>query len=544
MEYYKLIGLDKEPFSNSPDPGLFFRSASHGECLNLLEIGIRLRRGLHVVCGEVGTGKTTLSRMLIRSLSEDSSIKVLLILDPQFESSYEFTSSIYSELFNTIHSPNLTRRELLERIKKEIHRISLYDNKNIVFIIDEGQGLNIDSIETIREILNFETNSEKLVQFVIFAQNEFFALIDKTENFKDRINELIVIDRLSFEETRELIQWRIAASGHTAPTKIFPKRTCKAIYKITKGRPRQTIKICHKALVNTILNNKDFVSSKIVKSCIAAEEKNKINYKHLITNTLLITSLTLIASLAFMTIKSDNTAITDNNKTTITNSTQKEITSAASLGIEFNQSINQKLSTGNILLSNETASKVEKRNHGLNAFESIGHISARNGHFISRMIDRVYGVYRNSYYEYLKRINHQIQDFDNPKQGQKILFPKIVFDIPRDYSDNRYIIVIKEFKSLDEAYNFIMSNNDNKEFMRLVTTSDNENNFKYRILAPGSYSTRQEADLAVNRFGKTTHFNMEIKNGFSDKEIAYHNFNVPQHLDWRTKKIKLLEKID
>ena len=84
MEYYKLLGLDKEPFSTSPDPAFFYNSYEHKECLNRLEIGIRLRRGLSVVLGEVGTGKTTVSRMLIQRFAKEKSNFIVRIIGSDF----------------------------------------------------------------------------------------------------------------------------------------------------------------------------------------------------------------------------------------------------------------------------------------------------------------------------------------------------------------------------------------------------------------------------------------------------------------------------
>jgi len=82
MEYFKLLNLDKEPFSNSPDPDYFFKSRQHNECLQKLELSLRLRRGLNVVIGEVGTGKTTLCRQMIKKFSRDEQFETHLILDP------------------------------------------------------------------------------------------------------------------------------------------------------------------------------------------------------------------------------------------------------------------------------------------------------------------------------------------------------------------------------------------------------------------------------------------------------------------------------
>lgn len=85
MNYFKVLGLVKEPFSNSPDPEFFFQSRKHVSCLQKLEIAVRMRRGLNVVMGEVGTGKTTLSRQLIRKFSEDEGIETPPDTRPRFQ---------------------------------------------------------------------------------------------------------------------------------------------------------------------------------------------------------------------------------------------------------------------------------------------------------------------------------------------------------------------------------------------------------------------------------------------------------------------------
>ena len=85
MSYYKILGLEKEPFSTSPDPNFFFRSEEHKAALCRLQVTIKLRRGLSVILGDVGTGKTTLSRKLARELSNDDQVTFHMILNPYFQ---------------------------------------------------------------------------------------------------------------------------------------------------------------------------------------------------------------------------------------------------------------------------------------------------------------------------------------------------------------------------------------------------------------------------------------------------------------------------
>ena len=84
MKYYEILNLKTEPFSNSPDPELFYDSEQHVACIQQLELSLRLKRGLNTVIGDVGTGKTTLCRQLIRKFSNDEDFICHLILDPIF----------------------------------------------------------------------------------------------------------------------------------------------------------------------------------------------------------------------------------------------------------------------------------------------------------------------------------------------------------------------------------------------------------------------------------------------------------------------------
>ena len=86
MDYYKLLQLEREPFSNSPDPEFFFQSRQHRGCLQKLELALRLKRGLNIVMGDIGSGKTTLCREIIRKFAAEPEFETHLILDPAFTS--------------------------------------------------------------------------------------------------------------------------------------------------------------------------------------------------------------------------------------------------------------------------------------------------------------------------------------------------------------------------------------------------------------------------------------------------------------------------
>ena len=94
MDYFSILNLNKEPFSNSPDPEFFFHSRQHLDCLQKLELSLLLRRGLNVIIGDVGTGKTTLCRQLIRRFAQKKEMETYLILDPHFLYASEFLTTV------------------------------------------------------------------------------------------------------------------------------------------------------------------------------------------------------------------------------------------------------------------------------------------------------------------------------------------------------------------------------------------------------------------------------------------------------------------
>ena len=155
MTYYKALGLSEEPFSNSPSPELFFNLPGRAEILNLLEVSVRLKRGLNIVLGEVGTGKTTLCRQLLRNLGEDKVFLTLLLLDPYFDTPLEFLRVMYSLLYKRPAPPEHSPWLLKEAVKKGLLHLALERNRIVVLVIDEGQKIQDECLELLREFLNF-----------------------------------------------------------------------------------------------------------------------------------------------------------------------------------------------------------------------------------------------------------------------------------------------------------------------------------------------------------------------------------------------------
>ena len=264
MDYFNLLQLKREPFSNAPDPDLFFPSFAHHDCMQKVELAIRLRRGLNVVIGDVGTGKTTLCRTLIRRLAEDKKIYSHLFLDPAFASAGAFLSALLLAFTGTAHDGRSDENILKERVKNFLFQACVENEEIHLVILDEGQKLPGFALEILRELLNYETNEYKLLQIVVFAQPELEQILETRENFKDRVNLFYRLGPLNFRETVGFIRFRITRASDGRSAVSFTPLALWRIYRLSRGYPRKIIHLCHQVLLALIIQNKTRVTSGLV----------------------------------------------------------------------------------------------------------------------------------------------------------------------------------------------------------------------------------------------------------------------------------------
>ncbi len=270
MSYFSVLGLQREPFSNSPDPEFFYEANEHKAALMRLLVEIRLRRGLSVILGDVGVGKTTLSRKLFQMLKERSDMLFYMIMDPTAQSEELFLESLV-RTFNIQDqiqgAPSIL--DYKEAIKKYLFQKGVEENKTIVLVVDEAQKLNAESLEILRVLLNYETNEFKLLQLVLFSQLELLPKIKEIKNFFDRIVLKYVINPLDESETRDLIGFRLKHSGFNAELKLFTDEAVSEIQRYSQGYPRRINLICHNALRGLITGNKTVVDGALIRDLIA-----------------------------------------------------------------------------------------------------------------------------------------------------------------------------------------------------------------------------------------------------------------------------------
>jgi general secretion pathway protein A len=272
MSYYKILGFEKEPFSTSPDPHFFYFSREHEQAMTNTLIELRLRRGLSVILGDIGTGKTTLSRKLIQELKERQDVIFHIVLDPSFENEDIFLRSL-ARNFNIpiTDSFGTGTQDVRDALERFLFQKGVKENKSVVLIIDEAQKLNQMSLEMLRVLLNYETNEYKLLQLVLLGQIELHDKIVNIPNFFDRISLKYTLNPFSLKETEEMIEFRIRKAGYKSRMHLFLKDAIFEIHKTTQGYPRRITMLCHKALKELVMRNKSVVSVSVIEDIIQNE---------------------------------------------------------------------------------------------------------------------------------------------------------------------------------------------------------------------------------------------------------------------------------
>jgi type II secretory pathway predicted ATPase ExeA len=256
LEYFKLWD---EPFGVTPDPAYLYPSHTHLHALDSLRNGILSGRGFMTLIAEPGMGKTTLLYQLIEQMPQTT--RTAYLFQTQCNS-LEFMQYLITELGV---DPNGMGLVAMHRRLNEMLFNEMVQGKQFVLIVDESQNLSNAVLETIRLLSNFETAHSKLLQIVLAGQPELANKLKQPElsQLLQRITVMASLDVLSFEETAAYIRHRLKLAGHNG-NDLFDPAALAAVYRRSKGVPRNINRVCHAGLELAAAEQAQFVTAAIV----------------------------------------------------------------------------------------------------------------------------------------------------------------------------------------------------------------------------------------------------------------------------------------
>jgi len=277
--YKEFFGFEDEPFRLTPDPDYFYDSEIHDDAIATIEHAINSRRGIIVLTGEVGVGKTTITRVLLNNLID---VETSLVLNP-FLDENEMLNFIAKDF--GLNVDGLDKGKVFSQLVDFF--VSLYkDGKNALIMVDEAQHLSFESMEMLRQISNIELEDAKLVQILFVGQFELVKKLNENRlrQIKQRIAYWINLKPLSYEETKNYISYRVQQALRYKKC-LFKENAIRLIYKFTKGNPREINQVCELALIIAASYNKRKVDARSVIE--AAREYYKFNKQKLFLAKLL-----------------------------------------------------------------------------------------------------------------------------------------------------------------------------------------------------------------------------------------------------------------
>ncbi|MDE2149381.1 MAG: AAA family ATPase [Gammaproteobacteria bacterium] len=244
--YLAHFGLREPPFSIAPDPAYLYLSPRHQEALGHLLYGIGIHGGFVQLTGEVGTGKTTMVRTLLREKLEQ--VDAAMVYNPR-QNELEFLASICDELrVDCPRQPAPTLKQLIDALSA--HLLAAHARgRRTVLIIDEAQNLSPAVLEQVRLLTNLETDKEKLLRIMLVGQPELAELLARPElrQLASRITARYHLLPLTAAETREYIAHRLRVAGGRAD--LFSPAAVRMIHRRSGGVPRLINIICDRALL-------------------------------------------------------------------------------------------------------------------------------------------------------------------------------------------------------------------------------------------------------------------------------------------------------
>lgn len=266
--YYDHFGLKQAPFKITPNTDFFFAGANRGAILDALVYAINNGEGIIKVVGEVGSGKTMLSRMLQTRLPEK--VECVYLANPSIAPEHVvFAIAFELQLKFPQNTDRLQAMQFLQKYLLDRHA----EGKQVVIFVEEAQGMPIATLEEIRLLTNLETKQDKLLQIVLFGQPELDTNLNATQirQLRERITHSFNLDPIDQNAIRDYVMFRLRSAGYFGPP-IFTEAAIKLLKQSSQGLVRRVNVLADKAMLAAYSQNLYLVDVKQVEAAIRDSE--------------------------------------------------------------------------------------------------------------------------------------------------------------------------------------------------------------------------------------------------------------------------------
>ena len=263
--YAEFFGLRELPFNNTPDPRFFFSTPDHEEALASLIYAVRERKGFVLLTGDVGAGKTLVSRVMLRNLGAGVAFATV---NHAVQNATDLLESVCTE-FEIPFEAGAGHAQLIRKLHDFLLAQFAHDTP-VVLILDEAQTLPVDAFEQLRMIGNLEADDAKLLQIVILGQLELQNVFTSPElrQLRQRIFRVFHLPALSREATEGYIQHRLSIAG-TLDLDVFDPAAIDRVYECSRGLPRLINTICDNAMLSAYSADQRRIDAPLVESVVS-----------------------------------------------------------------------------------------------------------------------------------------------------------------------------------------------------------------------------------------------------------------------------------